>query len=108
MPPPFVRHVFICTNERDPSNPKGCCLHKGSAQLVQEMKKLVFQRGLKGQVRAQASGCLDSCERGASIVVYPEGVWYQKVTLDDIAEIVDEHLVNGRPVQRLRFDVDES
>ncbi len=100
--PPFERHVFICTNRRDPGNPKGCCASKNSEEIRKRLKKMAFDAGLKGRVRINAAGCLDSCELGASIVVYPEEVWYGRVTLDDLDELFHEHVVNGRPVERLR------
>ncbi len=101
--PPFQRHVFICTNRREPGNPKGCCAEKGSEAIRDAFKERVAQRGLKGLVRANQAGCLDACAFGPSIVVYPENVWYGHVTLQDVDEIVEEHLVNGRPVERLRL-----
>jgi (2Fe-2S) ferredoxin len=67
------------------------------------MKAAVAERGLKGRVRVNTAGCLDQCEHGPTIVVYPEGVWYGFVTLEDVAEIVESHLVNGQPVERLRL-----
>ena len=107
MPPPYRTHVFICTNERPPGHPRGDCSSKGSKDVVSVMKTEVARRGLKAEIRVNKSGCLDNCERGVSVVVYPEGVWYGHVTVADVAEIVEEHLVAGRPVERLRlrFDV---
>jgi (2Fe-2S) ferredoxin len=101
--PPFQRHVFVCTNVRPAGHPKGCCAGKGSEAVRDALKEQVAKRGLKGSVRANAAGCLDACEHGVSIVVYPENVWYGGVTLQDVDEIVEEHLVNGRPVERLRI-----
>jgi (2Fe-2S) ferredoxin len=99
---PFLeRHVFICTNRRDPSNPKGSCAEKGSEAIRERFKKELFERGLKGKVRANAAGCLDQCEHGSSIVVYPEQVWYGKVTPEDVPEIIERHLVGGQVVERL-------
>jgi (2Fe-2S) ferredoxin len=101
--PPFQRHLFVCTNVRPPGHPKGCCAEKGSEAVREAFKDQVAKRGLKGSVRANAAGCLDACEHGVSVVVYPENVWYGRVTLQDVDEIVEEHLVNGRPVERLRI-----
>lgn len=104
MPPPYERHVFVCTNRRPKENPRGSCATKGSEEIVAAFKRELAIRGLKGTVRANASGCLDACEHGPSVVVYPEGVWYGRVTVEDVPEIVREHLENGRPVERLRMD----
>src|SRR5215467_6429466 len=99
--PHYERHVFICVNRREPGNPKGCCAEKGSEAVRDEFKRLLHERGLKGRMRANNAGCLDQCARGVSVVVYPEQVWYGGVTVDDVPEIVEEHLVHGRVVERL-------
>lgn len=99
--PSFQRHVFVCINERRPDDPRGCCKAKGSVEVRDQLKLVLKQRGIAKQVRANNAGCLDQCERGVSVVVYPEQVWYGGVTVDDIPEIVDKHLVNGEVVTRL-------
>ena len=88
--PHFEKHVFICTNRRDPGNPKGCCAEKGSEAVRDEFKRLLHERGVKGRMRANAAGCLDQCARGVTVVVYPEQVWYGGVKVDDVREIVEE------------------
>jgi len=95
------RHVFVCTNERAPTNPKGCCLHKGSDKVRDQLKKRLYDIGLKGVVRANSAGCLDQCEHGVTVVVYPEQVWYGGVTAADVPEIVDRHILAGEFVERL-------
>jgi (2Fe-2S) ferredoxin len=101
--PHLERHVFICTNRRDPGNPKGSCAEKGSEAVRDEFKRQLHEHGMKGHIRANAAGCLDQCARGASVVVYPEQVWYGGVQASDVAEIVQSHLINGVPVDRLRM-----
>jgi (2Fe-2S) ferredoxin len=101
---PLKRHVFVCVNERDPDNPKGCCATKGSAAVRSRLKRLTFDAGLRGRVRINTAGCLDQCASGVTIVVYPEGVWYGRVTEADVDEIFREHVLAGRPVERLRID----
>ena len=100
--PTFERHVFVCTNERETGHPRGCCSAKGSAAIRDALKALAKQR-LGKRVRVNVAGCLDQCEHGVTVVVYPEGVWYGFVTMADLEEIVESHLVNGRPVERLRL-----
>jgi (2Fe-2S) ferredoxin len=101
--PHFDRHVFVCTNQREPGHPKGCCADKGGEAVREELKRLLADKGLRGRVRANAAGCLDQCARGVTVVVYPEQVWYGGVRVEDVPEIVEQHLVGGVPVERLRM-----
>jgi (2Fe-2S) ferredoxin len=101
--PELERHIFICTNRRSEDNPKGCCASKDAELVRSEFKRLVFERDLRDTMRANAAGCLDQCEHGVTVVVYPEGVWYGGVTPADVPEIVEQHLQGGVPVQRLRI-----
>jgi (2Fe-2S) ferredoxin len=99
--PTLQRHVFVCTNERAADNPKGCCKLKGGPEVRDRLKAELAARGLSKIIRANNAGCLDQCEAGVAIVVYPEQVWYGHVTPDDIPEIVDKHLIGGEAVTRL-------
>lgn len=103
----FQRHIFVCINQRPADNPKGCCAAKGGADVVAALKRRLFERGFKRIVRANKAYCLDQCARGVTMVVYPEAVWYGGVTVDDLDEIIEEHVVNGRPVERLRIPDDQ-
>ena len=102
--PPLERHLFVCENQRDPANPKGCCAVKGASEIRSRLKKLVYDAKLRGRVRINKAGCLDQCAHGVAVVVYPEAVWYGHVTPDDADELFREHVLNGRPVERLRLD----
>lgn len=101
--PLFDHHVFICTNERDESASRPSCLPQGSKKLKSAFKDAIKDAGLKHKVRANESGCLDQCEHGPVVVVYPDAVWYGNVHSGDVEEIVQQHLVKGRPVERLRL-----
>ncbi len=101
--PAYERHVFICENRRDPADPRGCCSAKGSEAVRSRLKELVHEAKLRGRVRINSAGCLDQCAHGVTIVVYPEAVWYGGVTLEDVDELFREHVLNGRPVERLRL-----
>jgi len=101
--PKFEHHIFICTNQRPPENPRGCCDPAGLGQLQLLFKKELAARGIKGKIRANKAGCLDQCEHGPTVVVYPDAVWYSGVTADDVPEIVESHLINGVPVARLQM-----
>ena len=100
--PRFEKHVFICINERAPDDPKGCCSAKGSKDVASKFKEELHKRGLKGKIRANKAGCLDMCELGPTVVIYPEGVWYRQVKVEDVVEIIESHLIGGKPVERLR------
>ena len=100
---PFDRHLFICTNQRPAGHPRGCCNPDATDALQKAFKKALAERGLSRRIRANKSGCLDQCEHGPNVVVYPDGVWYGGVTEADVAEIIDRHLVGGEPVARLRL-----
>ena len=99
----FEKHVFICTNQRKEGERKSCGEACGM-ELVKTFKKIIKDKGLKGTIRAQRAGCLDACEYGPTVVVYPEGVYYGGVQQADVAEIVEEHLISNRPVSRLIID----
>ncbi len=101
--PPYQRHVFVCTNRRAEDNPKGSCALKGSEAVLERFKEELHRRGLKGKMRANAAGCLDACAFGPSVVIYPEGVWYAGVRVEDVVEIVESHLLGNVPVERLRM-----
>ena len=100
----FKRHVFVCLNERDRSDPKGCCKHRGSELIFKALKVGAAKAGLDGEVRINRAGCLDHCEYGPSVVVYPEAVWYHVPSVEDAQEVLCEHIVGGRVVERLLMD----
>lgn len=100
----YSRHVFFCCNQREPGE-RSSCNQKGATQMRDYAKRRVKQLGLDGpgKIRINQSGCLDRCQEGPCIVVYPEAVWYTYVDRADIDEIIEEHLRNGRVVERLRI-----
>jgi (2Fe-2S) ferredoxin len=99
----YQRHVFFCCNQRE--NGETCCNDRGAKDIRAYAKDRVKALKLngKGKVRINSAGCLDRCEEGPVVVVYPEEVWYTYVDKADIDEIIEEHLVHGRIVQRLRI-----
>jgi (2Fe-2S) ferredoxin len=101
--PPYERHVFVCENRRPSGDPKGCCAEKEGAEIRARLKEAVAKAGLTGRVRVNSAGCLGQCAHGATIVVYPEAVWYGHVRLEDVDRIVREHLAGGLPVEDLRL-----
>lgn len=103
----FERHVFVCINQRPADNPKGCCAARGGAEVAEALKSKLYDRGLRRVVRPNKAYCLDQCARGVTMVVYPDAVWYGGVTVDDLDEIIEEHILGGRPVARLVIPDDE-
>ncbi len=99
--PPFEKHIFICTFRREGNDTRGCCSAKDSEALRDFFKEEVQKRGWKGKIRANASGCLDHCAQGPTVVIYPEATWYRVPTLQDAKEILDEHIEKGKVVERL-------
>ena len=98
--PYYGRHIFCCTNERPDGHPRGCCKAKGSQDLRDYMKARAKALRLR-RVRINVSGCLDRCELGPTVVIYPEGVWYGYRTKEDVDEILETHVVKGGRVERL-------
>ncbi len=101
--PKFDHHVFVCMNSRPAEAPRPSCTADGKSELHARLGQLAKEAGLEGRVRINKSGCLNQCEHGPVVVVYPEAVWYGNVRPADAEEIVREHLVGGRPVERLRI-----
>ena len=99
----YERHVFFCCNQRDDG--RACCNNHGAQAVREYAKDRIKALGLAGpgKVRINMAGCLDRCEVGPVIVIYPEEVWYTYVDREDIDEIIDEHLTHGRRVERLKI-----
>ena len=99
----YARHVFFCCNKREGG--RTCCADKGAAEMRDYAKSRVKALGLSGEgrIRVNQAGCLDRCEEGPCVVVYPEAVWYTYVDRSDIDEIIEQHLQHGRVVERLRI-----
>ena len=99
----YAKHVFFCLNQRPAG--RSCCADSG-AQAVQEYaKQRIKDLGLNGpgQCRINKAACLDRCERGPVLVVYPQGTWYTYVDTSDIDEIIATDLVGGQVVERLQL-----
>ena len=99
----YQYHVFFCTNLREDGT--ACCQRFTAKEMRDYAKKRSKELGLAGQgkVRINTAGCLDRCAEGPVLVVYPDATWYSYVDRDDIDEIIDEHLVHGRVVERLKI-----
>ena len=97
----FQHHVFFCINERNDG--RACCADRNAQALQEYAKKRLKTLDMNGpgKIRVNKAGCLDRCEEGPVLVVYPEGIWYQNLRIEDVASIAEDHLGQGIPVKRL-------
>lgn len=89
-PQPYIRQIHVCINNRNGESPS--CGYSGSEEVVEELRKVCKEQNLKGKVRVVRSGCLDVCAFGPNMMIWPEGLWYMKVTKADVPQIVDAYL----------------
>lgn len=100
IPQVFKRHVFFCVQQRPPTHPRGSCGAQGAMSLWEYMSARLEQQGM-ADIGRTATGCFGFCQAGPIMVVYPEGVWYQPRTPEDVDDIIKTHLVGGELVERL-------
>tara|TARA_B100000029_G_scaffold10085_2_gene11008 strand:- start:2356 stop:2718 length:363 start_codon:yes stop_codon:yes gene_type:complete len=97
----YEKHIFICTNERSPDSGQGSCSLVGGKDIRYEFVKLINNHGLKAKVRSNKTGCLDACELGPILVIYPSGFWYVGFTADDVHEIFEKSVLKDEPIERI-------
>lgn len=95
------RHVFVCNHGKS-------CAKVGSAEVYAKFRALLKASGLKPRTMVTGCGSIGFCDRGVAVAVYPEQVWYSRVTVDDVEEIWNEHVLAGRVVERLRDELNTS
>lgn len=100
----YNKHIFICINQRAEGATRKSCGESHGMEIVDAFKKKLKEKNLPLKIRAQKAGCLDICDFGQTLVIYPEGIFYVGVELSDVDEIIEEHIVNGRVVERLRLE----
>ena len=98
----YNKHIFVCVNERSSDSSRGDCSSCGGREIRSEFVRLINKYGLKGKVRANKSGCLDACELGPTVVIYPDGIWYNQISLSDVEEIFKTSVLGNSIVERLR------
>lgn len=99
--PRFRSLIFVCCNTRDAGHPRGCCNPDGSDALRNAFQAEIKKRGLGPLVRASKAGCLEQCELGPTVVIYPQDVWYGHVTPADVPRIIDETIIAGQVIDDL-------
>ena len=103
---PFRHHVFVCTNRKPDDD--GCCAARGSEAGWEKFRAELRARNLLGEIHITSCGSLGTCGHGPNMVVYPDGTWYSGVKVEDVAEIIEQHLIKGKVVERLAWlDTDE-
>ncbi len=103
----FTHHIFVCCNRREPGSARGCCNPDGSEALRNAFKAELQKRKLGPGVRANKAGCLDQCELGPTVVIYPQAIWYGGVKLSDVPRIIDETVIGGRVLEDLLIPDDK-
>ncbi|MBL4668906.1 MAG: (2Fe-2S) ferredoxin domain-containing protein [Flavobacteriales bacterium] len=99
----FEKHIFICINERVAGATRKSCGEETGNAIAKRFKELIKEHKLRLSVRAQRSSCFDMCEQGPIVVVYPEGVFYKGISVIDVNEIFEQHILNNNPVKRLQL-----
>jgi len=102
MPTPQIQ-ILVCTNERPPHSTKPSCGPRGGLEVYRRFKDVVRARGVRDHVMVVRTGCLKHCSQGITVSLWPANLWYHGVTLDDVEEIVEESVLGGREVERLRM-----
>ncbi len=99
----FHKHILVCTHERATGNSRGCCRHAEGDAVLTAFKKWIVDHGYKRVIRANGSGCMDQCAKGAVVTVYPDNVWYGGVKPSDVPQILEQHVLGGRLVENLQI-----
>ncbi len=99
---PYRHHVFVCLQQKPEGVPS--CPSNGAQAVLDALGPAIMKAGIDDDVQVTTCGCMGLCEEGPVLIVYPEGVWYRKVSTNDVAEIVKSHLVQGKVVARLQWD----
>lgn len=97
----YDKHIFICVNQREPGAARRSCGEAHGLEIVDAFKKKLKELNLPIRLRAQKAGCLDICDFGQTVAIYPDGVFYVGVQQSDVDEIIEEHIIHNRPVERL-------
>lgn len=98
----YETHIFVCINQRVEGAPRISCGEEKGKAIVARFKELIVEHKLKMKVRAQRASCFDWCEQGPIVTVYPEGIVYGNVSLQNVDEIFEQHILNNKPIESLK------
>ena len=101
------KHIFVCVNERPIESPKGDCTRRGGKALLDALRGEIFERGWQKRIKVTKVQCLGPCVEGPNMVIYPEGVWYRGVSVEDVKTILTEHIENDTVIERLLLPEDK-
>jgi (2Fe-2S) ferredoxin len=99
----YKKHIFVCTNQR-PEGARKCCGEETGMSIVREFKQQLKEKGLNGELRAQKAGCMDLCEHGPMIAIYPDGIFYGNVSKDKVSEIIERSVLKSEVIEELKID----
>jgi len=99
----YKKHIFVCENVRGADSPKRSCGIHGGKEIREKMKDRIGELGLHKSIRVNSAGCLGLCKHGQVAVVYPQGTWYGKITVDDVEKIIQTDLINDEVVSELEI-----
>lgn len=94
-------HIFVCTSCRINGQQKGLCYSKASVDIVTKFMEAIEDNDLSSEVMITNTGCFGICDKGPIAVIYPDGIWYGNLTEESVETIVEEHIINGTPVEEL-------
>lgn len=97
-----TRHIFVCTSSRMTGVAKGFCHTKGSLEIIQRFTEKLEEEDIT-DVMVSNTGCFGICEKGPIAVIYPDNIWYGSLNADDVDEIVESHIINGKIVEKLEI-----
>ena len=97
-----TKHIFVCTSSRMTGVAKGFCHTKGALEIIQRFTEKLEEEDIT-DVMVSHTGCFGICEKGPIVTVYPDNVWYGSVSTDDVDEIVESHIMNGKIVEKLEI-----
>lgn len=101
------KHILVCVHERTPDDPRGSCTERGGRQVLDALRGELFNEDLLETTKATGTGCLGYCAQGVTAVVYPDMTWYRNLQSEDALEIIEEHIIDDTPVERLQIPDDE-